>query len=148
MLIMADNSKYKTFDDLLKAGDSLTVGVMQNVFIEDWTRKGLPDTKIDQFESPDATLQALNAGRVDAYLGDQSAIRWLMSQFPDRYVDSGYGWMPNSYAPAVRQGDPIWLNWVKTVYREALMGVAFDYLKASYKKIGRASCRERVCQYV
>src|SRR3546814_5980078 len=57
-----------------------------------------------------------------------------MSQFPDRYVDSGYGWMPNSYASAVRQGDPIWLNWVNTVYREALMGVDFDYMKASYKK--------------
>src|SRR3546814_17619100 len=86
MLIMADNSKYKTFDDLLKAGDSLTVGVMQNVFIEDWTRKGLPDTKIDQFESPDATLQALTAGRVVAYLGEQSALRWLMTQFPDRHA--------------------------------------------------------------
>src|SRR3546814_4303123 len=134
MLIMADNSKYKTFDDLLKAGDSRTVGVMQNVFIEDWTRKGLPDFKTAQFEGPDATLQALHAGRVAAYLGAQSAIRWLMSQFPDRYVDSGYGWMPNSYASAVRQGDPIWLNWVNTVYREALMGVDFDYMKASYKK--------------
>src|SRR3546814_17085211 len=101
MLIMADNSKYKTFDDLLKAGDSLTVGVMQNVFIEDWTRKGLPDTKIDQFESPHATLQALNAGRADAYPRDQSATHWPMSKFPHRSVDLGNGWAPNHYAPRV-----------------------------------------------
>src|SRR3546814_14658428 len=89
MLIMADNSKYKTFDDLLKAGDSLTVGVMQNVFIEDWTRKGLPDPKNDQFASPAATLQALNAGRVDAYLGDQSASPLPVSPLPARYAATG-----------------------------------------------------------
>ena len=134
VMIMADNGKYKTFDDLLKAGNGITVGAMQNVFIEDWIHKGLPAAKVDQFESPDATLQALNAGRVDAYLGDQSAIRWLMNQFPGRYVDSGYGWLPNSYASAVRPGDPIWLNWVNTVYKEAMMGVDFDTMKASYKK--------------
>jgi polar amino acid transport system substrate-binding protein len=107
---------------------------MQNVFIEDWIHKGLPKAKVDQFDSPDSTLQALNAGRVDTYLGDQSAIRWLMNQFPGRYVDAGYGWLPNSYASAVKPGDPIWLNWVNTVYKEALMGVDFDIMKASYKK--------------
>ena len=134
LLIMADNPKYKKFDDLLKAGNGITVGAMQNVFIEDWIHKGLPEAKVDQFDSPDSTLQALNAGRVDTYLGDQSAIRWLMNQFPGRYVDAGYGWLPNSYASAVKPGDPVWLNWVNTVYREALMGVDFDTMKASYKK--------------
>lgn len=134
LLIMADNSKYKKFDDLMKAGSGITVGAMQNVFIEDWIHKGLPEAKVDQFDSPDSTLQALNAGRVDTYLGDQSAIRWLMNQFPGRYVDAGYGWLPNSYASAVKPGDPVWLNWVNTVYREALMGVDFDTMKASYKK--------------
>ncbi|EDP65788.1 extracellular solute-binding protein, family 3 [alpha proteobacterium BAL199] len=134
LLVMADNPKYKKFDDLMMAGDSVKVGAMQNVFIEEWIHKGLPQAKVDQFDSPDTTLQALNAGRVDAYLGDQSAIRWLMNQFPGRYADSGYGWLPNSYASAVRPGDPVWLNWVNTVYREALMGVDFDTMKASYKK--------------
>lgn len=134
VLVMAGNAKFKKFDDLLKAGSGITVGAMQNVFIEDWIHKGLPQSKVDQFESPDATLQALNAGRIDAYLGDQSAIRWLMNQFPGRYVDSGYGWLPNSYASAVRPGDPVWLNWVNTVYKEALMGVDFDFMKESYKK--------------
>jgi len=134
LLIMADNPTYKKFDDLLKAGDGITVGAMQNVFIEDWIHKGLPDAKVDQFDSPDSTLQALNAGRVDTYLGDQSAIRWLMNQFPGRYVDAGYGWLPNSYASAVKPGDPVWLNWVNSVYREAMMGVDFDTMKASYKK--------------
>jgi polar amino acid transport system substrate-binding protein len=107
---------------------------MQNVFIEDWIHAGLPEATVDQFDSPDSTLQALNARRVDAYQADQSAIRWLMQTTPGRYLDLGRGWMPNSYASAVRQGDQIWLNWVNTVYREAMLGVDFDTFKASYQK--------------
>ena len=133
-LMLMAGGKYKTFDELKAAGDQVTVGAMQNVFIADWVHAALPDAKVDQFESPDATLQALNAGRVDAYNADQSATRWLMQQTPDRYVDSGYGWLPNSYASAVKQGDQTWLNWVNTCYREAMLGVDFDTFKASYKK--------------
>ncbi|WP_191060700.1 transporter substrate-binding domain-containing protein [Geminicoccus harenae] len=133
VMMMADGD-YKTFDDLKAAGSDLTLSALQNVFIEDWAHKELPEARVDQFESPDAALQALNARRVDGYFGDQSAIRWLMQQAPDRYIDAGRGWMPNSYASAVKQGDPIWLNWVNTVYREAMLGVDFDYFAASYQK--------------
>ena len=134
LLLMADNDRYQSFDQLKAAGGDVTVGAMQNVFIEDWIHAGLPEAKVDQFDSPDSTLQALNARRIDAYQADQSAIRWLIQQFPDRYRDAGYGWMPNSYASAVKPGDPIWLNWVNTVYREAMLGVDFDTFKASYQK--------------
>jgi polar amino acid transport system substrate-binding protein len=134
LLMLARGGKYKNFDELKAAGSGLTVGGMQNVFLEEWVRKALPQAKVDAFESPDASLQALNARRVDAYLADQSAARWLMAQTPGRFIDSGYGWMPNSYASAVKPGDPVWLNWVNTVYKEAMMGVDFDYFAASYKK--------------
>lgn len=134
LLVMAEGAKYTTFEEILAAGADATVGAMQNVFIEDWIHAGLPEASVDQFDSPDSTLQALNARRVDAYQADQSAIRWLMQQTPGRYLDLGYGWMPNSYASAVRQGDQIWLNWVNTVYREAMLGVDFDIMRASYKK--------------
>ena len=134
LLLLARGGKYKNFDELKSAGNTVTIGGMQNVFLEEWVRKALPQAKVDAFESPDATLQALNARRVDAYLADQSAARWLMQQTPGRFIDSGYGWMPNSYASAVKPGDPVWLNWVNTVYKEAMMGVDFDYFAASYKK--------------
>ncbi len=134
LLVMADGAKYETFDSILEAGAEARVGAMQNVFIEDWVHAALPEATVDQFDSPDTTLQALNARRVDAYLGDQSAIRWLMQTTPGRYENLEYGWMPNSYASAVRQGDPVWLNWVNTVYREAMLGVDFDLMKASYQK--------------
>lgn len=134
LLMLARGGKYKTFDELKGAGTGVTVGGMQNVFLEEWVHKALPQAKVDAFESPDAAVQALNARRVDASMQDQSAARWLMQQAPGRFVDAGYGWMPNSYASAVKPGDPVWLNWVNTVYKEAMMGVDFDYFAASYKK--------------
>jgi len=134
LLLLARGGRFTTFDQVKAAGANATVGGMQNVFLEEWVRKSLPQAKVDAFESPDATLQALNARRVDAYLADQSAMRWLMQQAPGRFLDAGYGWMPNSYASAVKPGDPVWLNWVNTVYKEAMCGVDFDYFAASYKK--------------
>jgi len=92
---------------------------------------GLPELGIfflGKTESFILTL-AIYAG---AYLSE--VFRAGLSSMPVRYVDGGYGWMPNSYASAVRPGDPIWLNWVNTVYKEAMMGVDFDYFAASYKK--------------
>jgi polar amino acid transport system substrate-binding protein len=134
LLLLARGGRYSNFDQVKAAGAEARVGGMQNVFLQEWIRKALPQARIDAFESPDATLQALNARRVDAYLADQSAMRWLMAQAPGRFVDAGYGWMPNSYASAVKPGDPSWLNWVNTVYKEAMMGVDFDTFAASYKK--------------
>lgn len=133
-LMMMSDGKYKTYDELKAAGSDVHVGGLQNVFLEEWVHRQLPEATVDAFESPDACLQALNAQRVDAYHADLSAIRWLMQQNPGRYIDSGRGWMPNSYASAVKPGDPVWLNWINTCYREALVGVDFDYIAASYKK--------------
>jgi polar amino acid transport system substrate-binding protein len=134
LLLLARGGKYTKYEEMKAAGNAVTVGGMQNVFLEEWVHKALPQAKVDTFESPDATLQALNARRIDAYQADQSAARWIMQQAPGRFIDAGYGWMPNSYASAVKPGDPIWLNWVNTVYKEAMMGVDFDYFAASYKK--------------
>ena len=134
LMVLANGARFTTFDELLAAGSDVRVGAMQNVFIEEWVHKGLPEAVVDQFDSPDTTLQALNARRVDAYLADRSAMRWLMQQTPGRFLDSGHAWMPNSYASAVRPGDPIWLNWVNSVYKEAMMGVDFDDFQASYQR--------------
>lgn len=134
LMLLARGGKFKSYDELKAAGKEVTVGGMQNVFLEEWIHKALPGAKVDAFESPDAAMQALNARRIDASMQDQSAMRWLMQQAPGRFVDSGFGWMPNSYASAVKPGDPIWLNWVNTVYKEAMVGVDFDYFAASYKK--------------
>lgn len=134
LLLSAQRARFRDFNALKAAGAEVRVSAMQNVFIEQWVRMALPQARVNQYDSPDSSLQALNAGRADAYLADQSTVRWLMAQNPGRYLDAGYGWMPNSYAAAVRPGDPIWLNWVNTFIKESMMGVGFDDFAASYRK--------------
>ena len=96
--MMMKGADHQTFDELKAGGGDITISALQNVFIEEWVHLALPDAKVDQYDSVDAEIQALNSRRAHAAALDQSTIGWLISQFPDRYVDSGYGWMPNSYA--------------------------------------------------
>ena len=133
-LMVLKNGKYQTYEALKAAGANATIAWLQNVGVEEYTRMVLPDIKILQVESIDATFQAMNAHRADVTASDESTIRWLTIKFPDRYHDTGFGWLPNSYAFAVAPGDPVWLNWVNTQVREAFLGVDFEIMKAAYKK--------------
>lgn len=133
-LLVLKDSKYTSFNQLKAAGAGATIAWMQNVDVEKWTRMVLPDIKILQVESVDATFQTMNARRADVTASDQSTIRWLVNKFPNRYRDLGFGWLPNTYSFAVAPGDPVWLNWVNTQIREAFMGVDYDLMKASYMK--------------
>lgn len=133
-LLLLKDGKYKNFDELKKAGSSLTVSALQNVFTEEIIHRALPEAKVDQYESQDATTQALNAGRVDVAAIDSSNVRWLIKQQPERYADAGYTWAPNSFACAVRKGDQVWLNFLNTTLHEMMVGFEFDYYAASFDK--------------
>ena len=133
-LLVLKDSKYQNYAQLKAAGNGATIAWMQNVGVEEWTKMVLPDIKILQVESVDATFQSMNARRADVTASDQSTIRWLVSKFPNRYRDLGFGWLPNTYAFAVAPGDAVWLNWVNTQIHEGFMGVDYDYMKASYMK--------------
>lgn len=132
--MMLKGEEIQTYDQLLAGGSDVTISALQNVFIEDWIALALPDAAVDQYESVDAEIQAMDSGRAHAAALDQSTIGWIIAQFPDRYVDSGYGWMPNSYAAAVKPGDQVWLNFVNAVLHEAMTGVDFLSYQASFKK--------------
>ena len=133
-LLLLANGKYKNFDDLKKAGSKVTVSVLQNVYAEDMVHKALPDAKVDQYDAVDVMYQALNSGRADAAATDQSSLRWFMQQSPGKYLDSGYGWEPQSYSCAVKRGDQVWLNFVNTTLHEAMTGVEFASYSASFKQ--------------
>jgi polar amino acid transport system substrate-binding protein len=133
-LLLLKNGKYADYDALKAAGDKVTVSVLQNVYAEAMVRKALPAAKVDQYDSVDLIYQALNSSRSDAAATDASSLRWFMKQNPDRYKDAGFGWEPQTYSCAVRQGDPDWLNFVNIALREALTGVEFETYKASFEK--------------
>jgi polar amino acid transport system substrate-binding protein len=133
-LLLKSDGKYKTFDDLKKAGKDAIISVLQNVYAEDMVHAALPDAKVDQYESVDLMYQALDSGQADGAATDQSSVKWLIVQQPGKYVDAGYGWNPQSYSCAVKRGDQQWLNFVNTVLHEAMTGVDFPTYQASFKK--------------
>lgn len=133
-MLLTANSKYQSYEELRAAGNAVTVSILQNPFAEDFARKALPEANVDQYESQDLVIQAVNSGRVDAAFVDASNMQYLIRQQPDRYRDGGYYWNPQSYSCAVKKGDPTFLNWVNTALHEAMTGVEFDAYAASFKE--------------
>jgi polar amino acid transport system substrate-binding protein len=133
-LLLKSDGKYKSFDELKKAGSGAVISVLQNVYAEDMVHAALPEAKVDQYESVDLMYQALDSGQADGAATDQSSVQWLVVKNPGKYVDSGYGWGPQSYSCAVKRGDQQWLNFVNTVLHEGMTGVDFPTYQASFKK--------------
>jgi polar amino acid transport system substrate-binding protein len=133
-LLLVKGGKYANYDALKAAGDGITVAVLQNVYAEEMVHQALPKAKVDQYDSVDVMYQALNSGRADAAATDASSLRYFMTQNPDRYVDAGYAWNPQTYACAVKRGDPDWLAFVNTSLREAMNGVEFPAYKAAFEQ--------------
>ena len=133
-LLMKKGGKYKDYAALLKAGKTAKISILQNVTADAYVHAALPNATVLQYAETALIYTALDAGRVDAAASDQSAIAWLVASNPTKYVDSGYGWMPQTYSCAVKQGDQVWLNFVNQVLNEAMTGVDFDAYAASFKK--------------
>nr|WP_319517075.1 transporter substrate-binding domain-containing protein [uncultured Cohaesibacter sp.] len=133
-LMLLKDGDYADYAALKAAGDDVTVSVLQNVYAEEMVHAALPEATVDQYESVDLMYQALNSGRADAAATDQSSLSWFMAQNPGRYMDAGFGWNPQSYSCAVKPGDQRWLNFVNSVFHEAMTGVEFNTYAASYKK--------------
>ncbi|WP_394706114.1 transporter substrate-binding domain-containing protein [uncultured Cohaesibacter sp.] len=133
-LMLLKGGDYADYAALKAAGGDVTISVLQNVYAEEMVHAALPEAKVDQYESVDLMYQALNSGRSDAAATDQSSLSWFMAQNPGRYADAGFGWNPQSYSCAVKPGDQRWLNFVNSVFHEAMTGVEFNSYAASYKK--------------
>lgn len=133
-LMMVAGGKYKSHEELKAAGSAVTVSVLQNVFAEDMVHYALPEAKVDQYESVDLMYQALNSGRADAAATDTSSVQWFMKQNAGKYVDSGYGWNPQTYSCAVKRGEQDFLNFVNIAFREAMTGVEFGTFSKSFEQ--------------
>ena len=133
-LLLAAGGKHKSYDELKSTGSGVTVSVLQNVYAEEMVHKALPEAKVDQYESVDLIYQALNSGRADAAATDVSSLRWFMKQNPDKYLDAGHAWEPQTYSCAVKRGDPDFLQFVNTTLREAMSGVEFATYRGSFKR--------------
>ncbi len=119
---------------ILAAGSDAKVGAMQNVFIEDWVHMALPEAigrpvRQPGHDAPGAerpTGRRLSRRPVGDPLADADDARPLRQP--------GLRLAAELLRLGGPPGRPIWLNWVNTVYREAMLGVDFDVMQASYKK--------------
>ena len=132
--LLMKNSPYKGAKDLAAAAKPVTVSVLQNVFAEDLVHDGIPNAKVLQLDTQANVMLALDSGRVDAAAIDDSTVRWMVAQDPGKYKVGDTGWWPQTYAAAVRPGDPIWLNYINTILHEAMTGVEFAEYSSAFKK--------------
>jgi polar amino acid transport system substrate-binding protein len=131
-LLLKEGGTYGDYNALKAAGSNATISILQNTYAEELVRKALPEAKVDQYDDVALIYEALNSGRADAAATDQSSVNWYVTQNPG-YKDAGYGWSPQSYSCAVKQGDQDWLNFVNTALHEAMTGVEFDTYQGSFK---------------
>ena len=132
-LLLMKGGEYADYEALKAAGGDAVVSVLQNVYAEDMVHQALPEATVDQYESVDLMYQALNSGRAAAAATDVSSLRWFMVQNPDKYLDAGYAWGPQTYSCAIKRGDQDFLNFVNTALHEAMTGVEFATYKASFE---------------
>jgi len=132
--LLLKDSKYNGAKDLAAGGDAVNVSVLQNVFAEDLVHDAMPKAKVLQLDSQANAMLALDSGRVDASAVDDSTVRWMVAQDPNKYKAGDTGWWPQTYSAAVKPGDQIWLNFVNTVFHEAMTGLEFKTYQTNFKK--------------
>jgi polar amino acid transport system substrate-binding protein len=132
--LLLKDSPYTGALDLAAAGNKVKVSILQNVYAEDLVHAAMPEAEVLQLDSQANVIQALDSGRADAAAIDESTVRWLAQQDPGKYKAGSYGWSPQTYAAAVRPGDPIWLNFINTTLHEAMTGVEFNAYASAFEK--------------
>lgn len=132
--LLLKNSPYNGAKDLAAAGDKVNISVLQNVFADDLVHDAMPKAKVLQLDTQANVMLALDSGRVDAAAVDDSTVRWMAAQEPNKYKVGDTGWWPQTYAAAVKPGDQIWLNYIDTILHEAMTGVEFAEYSAAFKK--------------
>jgi len=131
-LLSAKNTKYRDYKALLAAGKSVKCSALQNVTADDMVHQALPQAQVVQLDSQANVIQAVESNRADTAAVDQSTVRWLVTKYPDKYLDPGKGWFPQIYSAAVKPGDQIWLNFVNTVLMDAMGGLEWVTYKHEY----------------
>ena len=118
-LLLMKDGKYKLFADPQGGRRRrYRFGAPERLCRGRWSTRPCPGkAKVDQYESVDLMYQALNSGRADAAT-DMSSAKWFVAQNPDRYIEGGFGWNPQTYSCAVKKGDQEFLNFVNIAFRE------------------------------
>ncbi len=146
-LLTSPHGKYKTYQQLLDAGDRVKCAILQNVYAEKLVHQGLPKAQVLQLDTTANSMQAVVAGRADAVVVDASTVKWLARKNPGAYADPGHAWGASLYSAAMRQGDPDWLQWVDTAFNVAMHGDDFPTYSAAFEEFFGTKPPEQVPGY-
>jgi polar amino acid transport system substrate-binding protein len=126
-LLMSPHGKYKTYDDLIAAGNAVRAFVLQNRFAEQTVSDSLPHAQAIQLDTQANVIQAVESWRADVAMADTSTVAWLMmKKNPGRFLDAGHSFYSILYGAALRQGDPDWLHFVDTAFTVQMHGHITD----------------------
>lgn len=136
-LILKTGGKYSTYDELVQAvadGKTVTIAILQNADAAVNVQRMVAGSKDDQYESQGLVYQAVDSGRADAGAVDLSSIKWLASQQPEKYTDSGFAFNPQNYGAAMNPNDQVWINYVNQVLLDAMTGTTFPLYAEAFEK--------------
>ena len=136
-LVMPTNGKYKTYDEMAAAiakGEKVVISALQNVFIDGFVQKLLPGSVCEQYETQALSYQAMDSGRSHGACTDLSSAMWMAKNQPEKYIHSGIAVVPQAYGAAMRHDDQIWINFVNTVFLDAMTGTGYEQYHDAYEK--------------
>jgi len=103
-----------SYFDLLSVED-LSLGVKAGTTHEKFARELFDEKAIKTYPTAQAAVEAVLKGEVDAMVADSPFVRVWRDSNPDHYLRIAALLAPVTleyYAFAVRQGDPVFLNWL------------------------------------
>ncbi|WP_420589017.1 response regulator [Bacterioplanoides sp.] len=120
MKVLVSNRNGEYFDSFSALADK-TLAIEEGFYLVDIIEKNYPDVRIRIFPSTEKALIALSTGSVDAYIGNQAVVRWVMSnlQLNNLVVSGGTG-MPLALQRFAVFKDPDWQPLVSIIDKALL----------------------------
>lgn len=108
MKVLVSNRTGEYFDSFASLEDK-TLAIEEGFYLVDIIKKNYPGIETRVFPSTEKALIALSTGRVDAYIGNQAVVRWVMNNLQlTNLVVSGETGMPLALQRFSVFKDPEW----------------------------------------
>lgn len=116
--LLPKNSKYNTYEDLVAAGDSLTIGISRGGTSEENIPILLPKAVINRFVEHSDEFLALQSGVVDVVSEDSITVDMQVKMRPDLYKKTGGVFSREEICAGVSADDFKWFTWVNLFFHE------------------------------
>lgn len=117
LIAVPKNSSIKNYSDL----DGKTVSASRGSIGAQVLKSEFPKAKLQLFNSFADSVQALKSGKVDALIENNVIVPDLVSKDSSLRVLAGPTLQPASFSFGIKQGDPVWLNYLNNFIRNYVL---------------------------